>query len=35
MLLDWLAIAVSVLLSAGIRNAWAITLGIAVQSKGD
>jgi hypothetical protein len=27
MLLDCLAIAVSVLLSAGIRNAWAITLG--------
>jgi hypothetical protein len=25
-LLDWIAIAVSVLLSAGIRNAWAITL---------
>src|SRR5260370_7771495 len=34
MLLDWLAIAVSVLLSAGIRNAWAITLGIAVQPQG-
>jgi hypothetical protein len=28
-------LAVSVLLSAGIRNTWAITLGIAVQSKGD
>jgi hypothetical protein len=35
MLLDWLAIAVSVLLSAGIRNAWAITLGTPVQPKGD
>jgi hypothetical protein len=34
-LLDWIAIAVSVLLSAGIRNAWAITLWIAVQFKGD
>jgi hypothetical protein len=34
MLLDWLAIAVSVLLSAGIRNAWAITLGTPVQPKG-
>jgi hypothetical protein len=35
MLLDWLAIAVSVLLSAGIRKAGAITLGTAVQPKGN
>jgi hypothetical protein len=34
-LLDWIAIAVSVLLLAGIRNAWAITLWIAVQPKRD
>jgi hypothetical protein len=34
-LADWLATAVSVLLLAGIRNAWAITLWIAVQPKRD
>jgi len=30
---DWIASAVSVLLLAGIRNAWAMTLWIAVQPK--